>query len=145
LDGRSAQGRYLHTGQHNHRISAHRYPYLELGFEWAKTVHALDRAVTVIGPFIIYLSTHPPTYLPTYPVPLANIHNIFRTYIKIHNFVEHILASVCANTNTNTNIKILLQVTCQCDSNVDVEYNTRIYSYYVSLLSATVDRRVYKL
>jgi hypothetical protein len=51
-----SQGRYLHTGQHKHRINAHRYPCLEWGleptipvFEGTKTVRVLDRAATVIG------------------------------------------------------------------------------------------------
>jgi hypothetical protein len=51
-----SQGRYLQTEQHKHRINAHRYPCLWVGFEptipafeRAKTVHALDRAATVIG------------------------------------------------------------------------------------------------
>jgi hypothetical protein len=50
-----SQGLYLHTEQHKHRINAHTY-LLEVGlepmipaFERAKRVHALDRAVTVIG------------------------------------------------------------------------------------------------
>jgi hypothetical protein len=45
-----------HTEQHKHRINAHRHPCLERGFEPTipafereKTVHALDRAATVIG------------------------------------------------------------------------------------------------
>jgi hypothetical protein len=51
-----SQGHYLHTVQHKHRISSQRHPCLEWDskptssvFERAKTVHALDRAVTVIG------------------------------------------------------------------------------------------------
>jgi hypothetical protein len=37
-----SQGRYLHTGQHKHRLE----PTIP-AFERAKTVHALDRAATV--------------------------------------------------------------------------------------------------
>jgi hypothetical protein len=52
---RPSQGHYLHTEQHKHRINAHRHPCLEwnsnLWFEWAKTVHALDRAAAVFAEF----------------------------------------------------------------------------------------------
>jgi hypothetical protein len=50
-----SQGRYLHTGQHKHRINAyiHQTPMPWVGFEptiptseRAKTVHALDHAAT---------------------------------------------------------------------------------------------------
>jgi hypothetical protein len=49
-----SQGRYLSTGQHKHRINAHKHPCPEWdssprAFERAKTVHALDCAATVIG------------------------------------------------------------------------------------------------
>jgi hypothetical protein len=53
-----SQGRYLHTGQHKQRINAYTHQTFMpwVGFEptipaseWAKTVHALDRAATVIG------------------------------------------------------------------------------------------------
>jgi hypothetical protein len=47
---------YLHTEQHKKRINAHRHLCHWVGFEptipvfeWAKTVHVLDRAATVIG------------------------------------------------------------------------------------------------
>jgi hypothetical protein len=57
-----SQARYLHTEQHKHRIKAHRHPCLEWDsklmipvFEWVKTVHALDRAATVLNYFCIYL------------------------------------------------------------------------------------------
>jgi hypothetical protein len=44
---------YLHKEQHKHRINAHRHQCLGWNsipvFERAKTVHALDRAATVIG------------------------------------------------------------------------------------------------
>jgi hypothetical protein len=48
-----SQGRYLHIEQHKHRIHAHmprvgNVPTIPV-FERAKTVHALDRAATVIG------------------------------------------------------------------------------------------------
>jgi hypothetical protein len=50
-----SQGRYLHIGQHKHRTNAHTSmpqvgfePTIPV-FERAKTVHALDRAATVIG------------------------------------------------------------------------------------------------
>jgi hypothetical protein len=53
---RLPQGRYLHTGEHKHRISAHTNIH---AFEWDSNprsqpfhrsiVHALDRAITVIG------------------------------------------------------------------------------------------------
>jgi hypothetical protein len=52
-------GRYLHTGQHKHRINAHRHPRLKWEskpsqakipvFERAKTVHTLDRVANVTG------------------------------------------------------------------------------------------------
>jgi hypothetical protein len=51
-----SQGRYLHTGQHKHIIKAQtsmpqvRFEPTIQAFERVKTVHALDRAVTVIGP-----------------------------------------------------------------------------------------------
>jgi hypothetical protein len=45
----------MHTGQHKHRINAHRYPNVEMGFdppfpvfEQAKAVYALDCEVIVI-------------------------------------------------------------------------------------------------
>lgn len=48
-----SQGHYLHEGQHKH---ANRHPCFEWDskqrpsvFEWSKTVHALDRALTKIG------------------------------------------------------------------------------------------------
>jgi hypothetical protein len=51
-----SQGRYLHTGQHKHGINKHRRPLPHVWFEhtipvleWAKTVHAVDRAAIVIG------------------------------------------------------------------------------------------------
>jgi hypothetical protein len=50
-----SQGRYLPTGQHKHRINAHKHPCLEWDsnprpvFVRAKTVHALDRVATVVG------------------------------------------------------------------------------------------------
>jgi hypothetical protein len=47
------QSRYLHTEQHIHRLNPHRYPCHEWDsnqmFERAKTVHALDRAASLIG------------------------------------------------------------------------------------------------
>jgi hypothetical protein len=50
------QGRYLRTEQYKQRLNAHRYKCLEWdfeptipAFERAKTVHALDRAATVVG------------------------------------------------------------------------------------------------
>jgi hypothetical protein len=54
-----SQGRYLHTGQHKRRINAYRHPCLsEIRttipvFEGVKTVHALDRTVSVFGPYLI--------------------------------------------------------------------------------------------
>jgi hypothetical protein len=54
----SLEGLYLNTGQHKHRINAHTYQISMpcVGFEpttpaseRAKTVHALDRSVTVTG------------------------------------------------------------------------------------------------
>jgi hypothetical protein len=50
-----SQGRNLHAGQNKRSINAHRYPSLTgmeptiPPFQRAKTVHALDRTVTVIG------------------------------------------------------------------------------------------------
>jgi hypothetical protein len=56
-----SQSRYLHTGQHRHRIKAHRYPCLKWDsnptipvFKRAKTVHALDRAAPVISALPVY-------------------------------------------------------------------------------------------
>jgi hypothetical protein len=43
------QGLYLHTEQHKYRLNAHNTDIH--AFERAKTVHALDGAATVIGPF----------------------------------------------------------------------------------------------
>jgi hypothetical protein len=51
-----SQGRYLHTGQHKHKNKRTQTSMPQVGseptipvFERAKTVHALDRAATVIG------------------------------------------------------------------------------------------------
>jgi hypothetical protein len=50
-----SQDRYLHTGQHKQRIKAHTYIHASSVIrthdptERARTVHALDRALTVIG------------------------------------------------------------------------------------------------
>jgi hypothetical protein len=51
-----SQGRYLHTGQHKHRINLQRPSMHQVGFEpmipvfeRAKTFHALDCAATVIS------------------------------------------------------------------------------------------------
>jgi hypothetical protein len=51
-----SQGRYLHTGQHKHRINENRHPYTRVGFEppipafeRPKTVLASDHAATMIG------------------------------------------------------------------------------------------------
>jgi hypothetical protein len=51
-----SQGLYLHTGQHKHRINAHRHPCLEWNLNprfqcssGRRQVHALDRAATVFG------------------------------------------------------------------------------------------------
>jgi hypothetical protein len=66
-----SQGHYLHTEQHKHRINAHRHPCIECDsnstipvFERAKTVYALDCAVTrlvtslaILRPPRIFLST----------------------------------------------------------------------------------------
>jgi hypothetical protein len=52
------QGRYLHIQDSTNRINAYRYPWLKWDSNlrssaWAgKTVHTLDRAATVIGPYI---------------------------------------------------------------------------------------------
>jgi hypothetical protein len=48
-----SKGHYLHGKQHKHRIKARRHPCLEWdpALERAKGVHALDRAVTMIGLF----------------------------------------------------------------------------------------------
>jgi hypothetical protein len=49
-----SQGRYLHAGQHKHRINAQQESMPWMGFEYtipvfeAKTVQALDRAATMI-------------------------------------------------------------------------------------------------
>jgi hypothetical protein len=59
-----SQGSYLHTEQHKDKINAHRHTCLEWdsnprsqrSSERAKTVHALDRAVTVIGIVWIWVS-----------------------------------------------------------------------------------------
>jgi hypothetical protein len=54
-----SQSRYIHAGQHKHRINARTDIHALSGiqptipaFEGTKTVHALDRAVTVIGSYI---------------------------------------------------------------------------------------------
>jgi hypothetical protein len=51
-----SQGRHLHTGQQKHRINAHAdilglsgIRIHDAAFELVKTIHALDRAATVIG------------------------------------------------------------------------------------------------
>jgi hypothetical protein len=56
------EGRYLHTGQHKHRINAETY-LSQAGFkptipvsERAKTLYVLDRAATGIGSPMIYVS-----------------------------------------------------------------------------------------
>jgi hypothetical protein len=54
----SSQGRYLHTGQHKHRINACTHQTFHAlngirnhdpGFRASVTVHALDRSATVAG------------------------------------------------------------------------------------------------
>jgi hypothetical protein len=90
-----SQGRYLHTEQHKHRINAHTQTSMprvirthkpsaragedrsclrprghcdRLASERAKTVHALDRAATVIGDFAGYLTyTHTHTHTHKFP------------------------------------------------------------------------------
>jgi hypothetical protein len=63
-----SQGRYLHTGQHKRRINAHTFmPWVGFepmisAFERAKTVHALDRAVTVIGTEFFIIQFSPVTF-----------------------------------------------------------------------------------
>jgi hypothetical protein len=55
-----SQGRYLHTGQHKHRINAHRHVCMpQVGFEPTTPVfeRALDRAVTAL-PFARYALLH---------------------------------------------------------------------------------------
>jgi hypothetical protein len=44
----SSQGRYLHTGQHKHRMNTHIHPYLHAGIDRAKSVHAFYRTDTAI-------------------------------------------------------------------------------------------------
>jgi hypothetical protein len=59
-------GRYLHIDQHKHTINAHRYlsmPWVTFEpttpvFERANTVHALDRAATVIGTPLLQILNH---------------------------------------------------------------------------------------
>jgi hypothetical protein len=52
---RKSQGRYLHIGQHKHRINAQKHPCLKWDwptipvFERTKTFHVLNRATIVIG------------------------------------------------------------------------------------------------
>jgi hypothetical protein len=53
----TSQGRYLHTGQHKHRINAHTDIHAWVGFDTTipasdgvKIVHALGHATTVIDP-----------------------------------------------------------------------------------------------
>jgi hypothetical protein len=57
----ASQGRYLHTGHHKHRISAHTGIHALSGirspipaFKRAKTVHALNRTASVIGKYLLY-------------------------------------------------------------------------------------------
>jgi hypothetical protein len=56
------QGRYLHTEKHRHNKRTQEFmprvgfqPMIPV-FERAKTVHALDRAATVIGRIVVYPS-----------------------------------------------------------------------------------------
>jgi hypothetical protein len=58
------QGRYLHTGQHKHRINTHRHTCLKWDsnprsqcFEQGKTVNFLDRAAIVISKTNLNLRT----------------------------------------------------------------------------------------
>jgi hypothetical protein len=57
----SSQGRCLHTGQHRHRIKAHRHPRLKWdsipASEGEIIVHALDRTGAVTGSAVI-ISAH---------------------------------------------------------------------------------------
>jgi hypothetical protein len=76
-----SQGRYLHTGQHKHRINAHGHPC----FEWdsnprsqrSKTVHALDGAATVVGLYWHTVLLHPHT-------SFLQIHCIERRGLYLH-------------------------------------------------------------
>jgi hypothetical protein len=58
---RPSQGRYIQTWQHKHRINAQTsmswvgFEPMIPAFERAKTVHALDRAATVIGRLVVLL------------------------------------------------------------------------------------------
>jgi hypothetical protein len=54
-------GRYLHTGQHKHRISSHNksmsqveFEATTLVFECVKTVHALDHSTTLMANLVFY-------------------------------------------------------------------------------------------
>jgi hypothetical protein len=52
-----SQGHYLHTEQHEHRINAHRHPWIRThdhSFRAGEDGSALDRAATVIGHSPIY-------------------------------------------------------------------------------------------
>jgi hypothetical protein len=57
-----SQGRYLHTEQHKHRINTQTsmprvgFEPVILVFKRAKTVHALDRAATVLGKEHFYMT-----------------------------------------------------------------------------------------
>jgi hypothetical protein len=104
MDGRSARRKAdTYTGEHKRRINAQRYPSL-LGFEptipvseRTKTVHALERASTVIG---LFFPLHENIVLNKYYMPgvlCQNCCTIYRNhrgtliiiikYIRINLFV----------------------------------------------------------
>jgi hypothetical protein len=65
----TSQGRYLHIGQHKHRINAHTDIHAWVGFdttiltfERAKTVHVIDRSATVIVMEFLIMQFSPASY-----------------------------------------------------------------------------------
>jgi hypothetical protein len=85
-----SQGRYLHTGQHKHRINAHTHPRLEWGSnprsQRSKTVHALERAATESYTYrriflkkVVYIN------------PCSEIYGGFPKYNSAHNFTHLVL------------------------------------------------------
>jgi hypothetical protein len=76
-----SQGRYLHTGQHDHRINAHKQRSMPgvgfestiPAFERAEAVHALDRAATVISNIHNYFHPFKSIWLLLLLIPIPSI------------------------------------------------------------------------
>jgi hypothetical protein len=96
-----SQGHYLNTGQHKHRINTNTnqtsMPYVEfeptIASERAKTVHALDRSVTVTG----VLNNNIPKYLQALHVSdeVYNLSSSSNIYIHSFRFFRENMFLIC--------------------------------------------------